>query len=101
MLSHYQPGKHRLLVGVLGAIALLTCVRVWVSPMPLIEPARAQIPDSGAQRQRLLEEARNTNRLLAEIKQLLQDHTFNVRLQGADNQSSAPATPGARPETKP
>jgi hypothetical protein len=66
-----------------------------------MEPARAQIPDAGAQRRGLLEETRKTNRLLAEIRQLLEHHTFNVKLQGADNQKSAPATPSARERPKP
>lgn len=101
MLPQYQPRKHRLLTSIFGLFLLLTCLRVWVYPDTLVEPARAQIPDSGAQRQRLLEEVRKTNRLLTEIRQLLEGHTFNVKLQDPDNQTKAPATPSARERSKP
>lgn len=78
---------------VIGLFVLATCLWVWVGPGTILEPARAQIPDSGMQRKLLLEEARQTNLLLTEIKQLLKDHTFNVRIEGADNQADAPAIP--------
>lgn len=79
--------------GFIGLFVVVTCLRVWVGPLAILEPARAQIPDSGRQRKQLLEEARRTNQLLTEIKQLLKDHTFNVRTERADNQSRAPKMP--------
>ncbi len=87
MVTQYQLQKRRLLQVGISLFVLLTCIRVWVGPVAILEPAQAQIPDSGMQRKLLLEEARRTNQLLAEIKQLLKTHTFNVRVQGADNQS--------------
>ena len=75
---------------VIGLFALLTAIRVWTGPVPLIEPASAQIPDSGLQRQQLLDETRRTNQLLQEIKQILNSGTLNVRFPGADNPSDAP-----------
>ena len=76
---------------VIGLGALLTVLRVWTGPVPLIEPASAQIPDSGLQRQQLLDETRRTNQLLQEIKQILNTGTLNVRFPGADNPSDAPS----------
>lgn len=93
MVTRYQSQKRRLLHGGISLFVLLTCIRVWVGPQAILEQAQAQIPDSGMQRKLLLEEARQTNQLLSEIKQLLKTHTFNVRIQGADNQADRPARP--------
>ncbi len=96
METGYQPRfAIGWLRGVIGLFVVVTCLRVWVGPVAILEPARAQIPDSGRQRKQLLEEARRTNQLLTEIKQLLKDHTFNVRMERADNQSRAPRVPNS------
>ena len=79
--------QHRLLRSVIGVFVLLTCLRVWVGPMPLLQRAQAQIPDSGMQRKLLLEETKRTNRLLSDIKHIIETTTFNVRIEGADNQA--------------
>ena len=76
---------------VIGLGLLITVIRVWTGPVPLIEQASAQIPDSGLQRKQLLAETRRTNQLLEEIKQILDSGTLNVRFSGADNPSDAPA----------
>ena len=87
-MSHCKEHHPRRLWHVLIVLLLLSaCVRLWVGPVRLVEPASAQIPDSGLQRKQLLDEARRTNELLTEIKQLLKEHTFNVRCEGADNQA--------------
>jgi hypothetical protein len=64
---------------------LLTCLRVWAGGPSVLPRAEAQIPDAGLQRKMLLDEAAKTNALLAEIKQVLQAQTLNVRVIGADN----------------
>ncbi len=64
---------------------LASCIRVWVGSGPVIEVARAQIPDSGLQRKQMIDASMRTNQLLAEIKQLLATGTLNVRILGADN----------------
>ncbi len=91
MATRYQSQKRRLLHGGISLFVLLTCIRVWVGPEAILEQAQAQIPDSGMQRKQLLEESRQTNRILLEIKQLLKTHTINVRIQGADKQADKPA----------
>jgi hypothetical protein len=75
---------------VIGLGVLLTAIRVWTGPVLLVEPASAQIPDSGLQRQQLLEETRRTNQLLQEITKTLNSGTLNVRFPSADNPSDAP-----------
>lgn len=79
---------------------LATCVRVWLGPDRLISAVNAQLPDPARQRIDLLQESRRTNELLADIKKLLEaqtrmleTHTFNVRMRGADNQAPPPALP--------
>lgn len=93
MDTHCQYQKRRLLRNAIIAFVVLTCLRVWIGPVALLEPARAQIPDGGMQRKLLLDEARRSNQLLSEIKQILKTHTFNVRIEGADNQADARTMP--------
>jgi len=84
---------HRLLVG----FVLLTCLRVWSGSTPILETAYGQIPDAGMQRKQLLDEARTTNQLLSDIKQVLASGTLHVRVDGADNQGAPVAPRGSKP----
>ncbi len=88
MSTASQPRRGRLIRYVLAILVLLSCMRAWLGPVELVKPAQAQIPDSALQRKLLLEEARRTNQLLSEIKQILTSRTLNVRLQGADNKGA-------------
>lgn len=94
MNSVHQRSRHKWSRVLLGLAVLATCIRIWFGPPALIDSAQAQIPDSGKQRIQLLEEARRTNRILTEIKQILEGRTLNVRVVGADNKSDAPAGSG-------
>ena len=85
-----QLQRGRLVRGVVSLAILAICIRIWTGPASVIEPAQAQLPDSAMQRRELLEEAKRTNQLLGQIRQLLQSHTFNVRIAGADNQADVP-----------
>ena len=76
---------------------LLTCIRVWTGPSPVLESAYGQIPDAGMQRKQLLDEAKRSNELLAEIKQALTTGTLHVRVEGADNQGAPAAPRGQKP----
>jgi len=84
--SSLQPRSHRLVSRLVVFFVILTCLRIWFGPFPLLERAEAQIPDAGMQRKQLVEEARRTNELLSDIKRILETQTLHVRLQGADNQ---------------
>lgn len=92
-----HPITTRILRGVIALFIGLTCLQVWIGADGLLEPARAQIPDSGLQRKLLLEEARRTNQLLAEIAKTLRDSTLNVRVVAADDRTGAPARIPGRP----
>ena len=79
---------------------LATCVRQWTGPFHLDSHVSAQLPDPARQRLDLVHEARRSNELLADIKELLviqgkvlETHTFNVRVRGADNQAPPLALP--------
>ncbi len=88
MSTASQPRRGRLIRSVLAILVLLSCMRAWLGPAELVNQAQAQIPDSALQRKLLLEEARRTNQLLSEIKQILTSRTLNVRVQGADNKGA-------------
>ncbi|MBU0719228.1 MAG: hypothetical protein KJ749_13335 [Planctomycetes bacterium] len=100
MFSESPLVKVRSWRGVLAVLVVLTWARVWVGPLPVVESARAQIPDvRGSQWTALLEEARRTNQLLDEIKQVLRTQTLNVHIRGADNSTAdnGRGAPGAHP----
>jgi len=84
----YQHREVGLLRAGLIVFVLASCLRVWVGPVPVLETARAQIPDTGLQRKQIIEASRRTNELLTEIKQLLATGTLNVRIVGADHTST-------------
>ncbi len=61
-----------------------TAAKVWLGPLQTVPIANAQIPDSAAQRNRLIGEVRTTNELLKQIQHTLQSATIKVRIVGAD-----------------
>ena len=81
-----QPRSHRFVDRLVVFFVILTCLRIWLGPFPVLERAEAQIPDAGLQRKQLVEAAQRTNELLSDIKRILETQTLHVRLQGADNQ---------------
>ena len=74
----------RLLCAVAALLAIIAA-ELWAG-LPAGRPALAQIPDSGRQRQDLLEESRRTNRLLSEIVEHLKSGTLKVDLADTDKQ---------------
>jgi hypothetical protein len=76
------------------AFVLATCVRVWLGPLEVLPRVEAQIPDSGRQRQELLDETRQTNRLLNQILSTLKSGTLNVRVASTDKKSGGLTAPG-------
>lgn len=70
---------------IVGAFVLLSCLRAWLTPVPFLPQAEAQIPDAGLQRKQMLDAMERTNAMLADIRQELQNGTLNVRVVGADN----------------
>jgi hypothetical protein len=82
---------------VIAATFILTVARVWLGPGTALPRAQAQVPDPARQRHLLLDETRETNRLLSDIKALLESGTLNVRLRGADNPSDEDGRAPVRP----
>jgi len=72
-----------------GVFIFLSCLKAWVSPGTLLQPAEAQIPDAGLQRKQTLEAIERTNILLLDIKSTLETKPLNVRIVGADNKADA------------
>ncbi|NOT00124.1 MAG: hypothetical protein HOP29_05810 [Phycisphaerales bacterium] len=72
------------------AVAVFIAATVWKVwlPTPSLPAAQAQIPDSGLQRQQILDEVRKTNQLLADVREFAKGHTFKVRIEGTDNKSA-------------
>ena len=66
-----------------GALAM-TCARVWLGPGEVLPRAVAQIPDSGMQRKKMLDEIERTNELLERILDTLRTQTFKVSIDSAD-----------------
>jgi hypothetical protein len=81
-----EPRQNRFVNRLVTFLVVLTCLRIWLGPFPLLERAEAQIPDAGLQRKQLVDEARRSNELLSDIKRILESQTLHVRLEGADNQ---------------
>ena len=81
-----QPRSRRFVDRLVVFFVILTCLRIWLGPFPLLERVEAQIPDAGLQRKQLVEAAQRTNELLSDIKRILDTQTLHVRLEGADNQ---------------
>jgi len=93
-----EPGKRpsvttRLARIVVGALLLVTCLRVWVGPDSGLPAAQAQLANPAAQRLEAVQEMQRTNELLVEIRDILNKGTLHVRLEGADNQSDASTGP--------
>ena len=79
----------------LTAIAvLLGVVAIELSALmgPLAPRANAQIPDSGLQRQQLLETQRQTNATLDHILRHLRTQTIKVKVVGTDKESKRTTT---------
>ena len=86
-------GLLRVLQGLWIVQLLLTCVRVWVAPGPILPEAQAQIPDPAVQRNHALVEARRTNQLLEKLIKTLETRTLKVRFEDADKSSGKSALP--------
>ncbi|MCK4850278.1 MAG: hypothetical protein KAT11_02950 [Phycisphaerae bacterium] len=60
----------------------------WPSEIPLVEQARAQVPDSGAQRNRIVKELESLNGKMDELITLVKSGQIKVRCMPADNKKA-------------
>ena len=66
----------------LGVIA----VGLWQERPSMLPAAQAQVPDSGMQRNQMLKETQETNKLLRQILEHLQEKTIAVTMHDADEE---------------
>ena len=67
----------------------------WPSEMPLVEQAKAQVPDSGAQRNRIVKELEGLNGKMDELITLVKSGQIKVVCVQADNQKAGVIPQGA------
>lgn len=79
----------RLLLTAITVLLTVIAVELWAERPPLIGDAQAQIPDSGLQRNLLIDEAQRTNKLLAEILAHLQNKPIKVKSVDTDKSDGA------------
>ncbi len=60
----------------------------WPSEMPFVEQARAQVPDSGAQRNRIVKELTDLNAKMDQLITLVKSGQIKVTFLQADNQKA-------------
>lgn len=82
-LDRYTRGVMTALVMLLSIIA----VELWVALPSAVPSAQAQIPDTGLQRQQIVQETQRTNELLQKILDHLKTGTVKVRLETADKRT--------------
>ncbi|HKQ50609.1 MAG TPA: hypothetical protein VJZ71_21240 [Phycisphaerae bacterium] len=83
-----------LLTSIVGLLAVIA-VELWVG-LSASSSAVAQIPDTGLQRQLIVEEGRKTNALLEKILEHLRSGCVKVKLESADKASGKKGAAGQR-----
>ena len=69
---------------VITVLLSVIAVELWGRRPSMLPTAQAQIPDDGAQRQRLIVESRRTNELLGQILDHLRTKPIKVKVIGTD-----------------
>ena len=64
---------------VLVVVVAITCLKVWVGPLPIEATAEAQLPNQGAKLNEQIVETQRTNALLTEIRDILKNGSIAVR----------------------
>jgi hypothetical protein len=83
--------------GVLVALTVLLTIIVielWAGRPTMTPEARAQVPDSGAQRNQMIEETRRTNQLLEQILDHLRTKPVKVKTVDTDKADERPGKTG-------
>ncbi len=93
---HILDRSTRIILTALVLLLALVAVELWGERGGVLPAAMAQIPDSGLQRNQLLEEARRTNALLEQILRHLESKPIRVRLQTDERGGKSASSPSAR-----
>jgi hypothetical protein len=86
-MSKYVTGLSRFDRTLLASIAILLALiatELWCLSPEMIPAVAAQIPDTAFQRRQVVEEMRQTNRLLADIHRQLSTKVMKVQLVNPD-----------------
>lgn len=78
--------RQKVIRTLLFSFLVLTCLKVWLAPVEVVQPVHAQIPNSGQQRYDMIAELKRVNQQLTELISVVKTHTIKVRMAGADNQ---------------
>jgi hypothetical protein len=100
MRSSHEFRLDRFTRGLLAVIAVLLAViavELWQGRPSMLPTAMAQIPDSGAQRYQMIDEAVKTNKFLADILDHLR--TKSIKVQDVGETTDKP-TAGRSQKTK-
>ncbi len=87
MRQHIWPRSGNLFRSIITIILVLTCLKVWLGPADIIQPAVAQIPNSGQQRYDMIDELKRVNKQLSELIAVMKTHTIKVQMAGGDRAS--------------
>ncbi len=71
---------------IFGVLLVATFVKAWAPQEPVLSVAQAQVSNPAEQRRQLVAQARRTNELLSDIKQILESGKLHVRVEATDNQ---------------
>ena len=73
---------------VLTVLLAVIAIELWAARPSMTPAAMAQVPDSGAQRNQMIEETRRTNQLLEQILDHLKTKTVKVKMADTDRGGS-------------
>lgn len=90
----------RVMLTIIAVLLTVIAVELADRGTPGLPTAQAQIPDTGRQRQQLVEESRQSNRLLSAILEHLQTKTVKVEVKQTDTRKVGRDSPRARPGAK-
>ena len=96
MSTTFKRPRRRIVRMLVAGVLAATCARVWLGPGEFLPRAVAQIPDSGLQRKKMVDELARINHLLGQIHHTLRTRTIKVRVEGTDKIKDRAAAPRAK-----
>jgi len=81
--------KSTKLLVIIAVMQGLTLVGQWMGQPSMVSTAQAQVPDSGAQRERMIDEMKSMNSKLDRLVSLLESGSVQVKSVVVDDQRKA------------
>ncbi|MBN2560687.1 MAG: hypothetical protein JXQ75_07145 [Phycisphaerae bacterium] len=82
---------------VITVLLTVIAIELWAGRPSMLPTAQAQVPDSGLQRNQMIDEAHRTNRLLEEILQHLRAKAIKVEIMDTDKADGSRGRGGKSP----